>query len=225
MSELVPFFSEDEELDENLLRSIETILDDNEQNSSEMSREPIATIIDNGMANAAASTATAMPPFQASHGSFGFGNQVYQKWSPNESAEVPTPGFKRNFVRNPSKAANFMKPMRKNVAPTPPPSPNPIPQWRANAQIAQYQAMLAEKANQLLMQYVRLNYEGLNAQAQILGIPLEQYIRNLLIALNNQPLMMPNQMLFPPFSPMPTMTTPTMAQQRAFTKQYFNKRN
>lgn len=217
MSELVPFFSDDEVLDNNLLRSIETLLDDNEHNLDGINREREAPV-DNDMFNSAPNSP--MPQFQPMNGSFAFGSQVYQKWSTNESAEMANMAQKRNFGRNPSRASHFVKNVKKNV---------PIaqsPAARVNAQIAQYQAMLAEKANQLLTQYLRLNYDFLNAQAQILGIPLEQYVRNLLIALNNQSLcMIPNQpLMFAPMNPF-QMTTPTIAQQRAFTKPYFNKKN
>lgn len=220
MSELVPFFSDDEVLDDNLLRSIETLLDDNEHNLDGINREHGAPV-DNGMFNSAPSSP--MPQFQPMNGSFSFGNQVYQKWSTNDSGEMANMAPKRNYGRNPSRASsNFVKPVKKNA-----PAANGMPATRVNIQIAQYQAMLAEKANQLLTQYLRLNYDFLNAQAQILGIPLEQYIRNLLIALNNQSLcMMPNQpLMFGPMNPLQSMTSPTIAQQRAFTKPYFNKKN
>lgn len=240
MSELVPFFDEDEQLDDNLLRSIETLLDDNDQSSNGLSCEQATSIADdNGMAGGAAitpPTPSAMPQFQSASGSFAFGNQVYQKWSSNESSEQPATGIKRHFPsRNPSRPANYVKPVKKNTL-----SLNALQAMRASAEIAQYQAMLAEKANQLLAQYLRLNYEHLNAQAQILGIPLEQYIRNLLIALNNQSFLMPPQpFMFTPFNPMymqsqtqsslspPTPPSPSTAtQQRAWpTKQYFPKKN
>lgn len=223
MSELVPFFSDDEVLDDNLLRSIETLLDDNEQNSGGMNHEN-GLSADSGMVQS--SSNSSMPQFQPMTGSLAFGSQVYQKWSTNESGEMANmaskPKYWRNNNNNPTRATHFVKPVRKNQ---PPPPPINIPAARVNAQIAQYQAMLAEKANQLLTQYLRLNYEFLNAQAQILGISLEQYIRNLLIALNSQSLVMPNQpLMFAPMNPLP-MTSPTIAQQRAFTKQYFNKKN
>lgn len=224
MSELVPFFGEDEVLDDNLLRSIETLLDDNEQHLDGKPREK-PTPLYNGMMNAPPNTpstpSTPMsPPFQSMNGSFAFGNQVYQKWSTNESTEVPANAApKRNFGRNNGRASHFVR-AKKN------PPLNTIAQMRANAQIAQYQAMLAERANQLLNQYLRLNYEFLNSQAQIIGVPLEQYVRNLLIALNNQSLLMPNQSMFAPFNPL-AMTMPTISQPspRAITKQYFNKKN
>lgn len=241
MSELVPFFDEDEVLDDNLLRSIETLLDDNEQTSNGLNREQATAIADNGMADAITPPPTPtspsmVPQFQSTTGSFSLGNQVYQKWSTNESGEQPAAGMKRNYVgrNHPSRATNYVKPVKKN-----PLSVNALHAMRASAEIAQYQAMLAEKANQLLTQYLRLNYEHLTAQAQILGIPLEQYIRNLLIALNNQSFLMPPQpFMFPPFNPlymtMPSSPSPpstptspsTTAQQRAWqSKQYFSKKN
>lgn len=245
MSELVPFFDEDEVLDDNLLRSIETLLDDNEHASNGLNREQAPAMADNGMVNGSAPTSpttptspTMGPQFPAANGSFSLGNQVYQKWSTNESGEHPASGMKRNYGRNhhQSRATNYVKPAKKN--------PLTVNAMRANAEIAQYQAILAEKANQLLTQYLRLNYESINAQAQILGIPMEQYVRNLLIALNNPSLLMPpQQYLFAPFNPMfMTMpfqsplstpsppTTPsspsTPAPQRAWqSKQYFSKKN
>lgn len=252
MSELVPFFSDDEELDDNLLRSIETLLvDENEQSSNELNREQaIASVAaaavadNNGMTGATTPTSPMVPQFQSSNGAFTFGNQVYQKWSTSESSEQQPShvGMKRIYSnRNHlSRPTNYVKPAKKNSL-----SVNAINAMRANAEIAQYQAILAEKANQLLTQYLRLNYEHLNAQAQILGIPLEQYIRNLLIALNNQSFLMPPQpFLYAPFNPMtPFMTMPpqspatpsppstpspttTIPQQRAWqTKQYFPRKN
>lgn len=219
MSELVPFFGEDEELDDNLLRSIETLLDDTEQHLDGKPREKL-TPMNNGMMNAPPNTPTApIPPFQSMNGSFAFGNQIYQKWSTNESTDVANAAPpKRNFGRNQARPPHFVR-AKKN------PPLNTISAMRANVQIAQYQAMLAERANQLLNQYLRLNYEFLNAQAQMIGIPLEQYVRNLLIALNNQSLLMPNPPMFAsPFNPL-AMTMPTIAQPRAITKQYFNKKN
>lgn len=220
MSELVPFFSEDEVLDDNLLRSIETLLDDNEQNSIVMSGEKMAPA-DNGMVHPAMNSP--MPQFQPMNNSFAFGSQVYQKWSTNESGEALN-ASKRNYGRNQSRAPHFVRPAKKYSPPT---SPTGIPAMRANVQIAQYQAMLAEKANQLLTQYLRLNYENLNAQAQILGVSMEQYIRNLLIALNNQSLLMPSQpFMFAPMNPLQMpMPANITQQQRAFAKQYFNKKN
>lgn len=238
MSELVPFFEEDEQLDDNLLRSIETLLDDNEQNMTGCDEQVNGA---NGISNV-----TSMPsPFVESPfgggSTFSFDNQVYQKWSTNESsvemqnATMP----KRNYNRNVVKPSNFPKPIKKNVQPSAVPTPPRIAQ-SMNAQIAQCQAILAEKANQLLNEYLRLNYEFLSAQAQILGIPLDQYIRNLLVALQTQSLIMPqNQFLYsPPISPVQTMTMPNFQvqqsqqqpqqqqQQRAFGKQYFaNKKN
>lgn len=239
MSELIPFFDEDEVLDDNLLRSIETLLDDNEQTSNGLNREQ-AMADNNGMADGTTPPLTPtspsmVPPFQSMNGSFSLGTQVYQKWSTNESNEQPAGGMKRNYSgRNHQlRATNYVKPAKKNTL-----SVNALQAMRASAEIAQYQAMLAEKANQLLTQYLRLNYEHLTAQAQILGIPLEQYIRNLLIALNNQSFLMPPQpFMFPSFNPlymtMPsspsppsTPSPPTVAQQRAWqSKQFFSKKN
>lgn len=243
MSELVPFFDEDEQLDDNLLRSIETLLDDNEQQSSNgMNREQAIANAVNGATMPMATTPTTptSPQFQSTNDGFAFGSQVYQKWSTNESGEQPTGGMKRNYSgRNYSvRPSNYVKPIKKN--PLSVNNFNAMQAMRASAEIAQYQALLAEKANQLLTQYLRLNYEHLTAQAQILGIPLEQYIRNLLTALNNQSfLMAPQPYLFAPFNPLymsmqsPTPsspsppTTPTAAHQRAWpnNKQYFSKKN
>lgn len=234
MSELVPFFDEDEQLDDNLLRSIETLLDDNEQSMDGMciGGKKGAASMGNGMLNAPPNTPVSpMPQYETLDGSsFAFGSQVYQKWSTNESNnEVPNAaGPKRNYNRNQSRPANFGKTAKKNIV-------MQTAQINANVQIAQYQAMLAEKANQLLHQYLRLNYESLNAQAQILGIPLDQYIRNLLVALNTQSLLMPqlnSPFLYASINPTPvvpqttpmTMTMPNIAQQRAFAKQYFNNK-
>lgn len=244
MSELVPFFDEDEVLDDNLLRSIETLLDDNELASNGLNREQVATMADNNGMQSNASTPTTPtspsmggPQFPAANGSFSLGNQVYQKWSTNESGEHPANGMKRNYTgrNHQSRPMNYSKPGKKNTL-----SVNALQAMRASAEIAQYQAMLAEKANQLLTQYLRLNYEHLHAQAQILGIPLEQYIRNLLIALNNPSFLMPPQpYMFPQFNPMflqsplstpsppSTPSTPSSpAPQRAWqSKQYFSKKN
>lgn len=222
MSELVPFFDEDEQLDDNLLRSIETLLDDNEHNGGEFSRGKLAPS-ENRMVSSAPSSP--LPQYEPLNGSaFSFGNQVYQKWSTNESsADVPNVGPKRNFVRNQFRSSSFGKSTRK-IPPAPPASPPPA---RLDIQIAQYKAMLDERANQLLEQYWRLNYATLSAQAQKLGISMDQYVRNLVFALNSQTLMVPNQpLLFPPTSPVQSPTTmPTAAPQRAFTKQHFNKKN
>lgn len=240
MSELVPFFDEDEVLDDNLLRSIETLLDDNEHASNGLNREQAPAIADNGMMNGSAPTSpttptspTMGPQFPAANGSFSLGNQVYQKWSTNESGEHSAGGMKRNYRNHQSRPMNYSKAGKKNAL-----SVNAL-QARANAEIAQYQMMLAEKANQLLTQYLRLNYEHLYAQAQILGIPLEQYIRNLLIALNNPSFLMPpqpNPFMFPTFNPMflqsplstpsPPSTPSSPLPQRAWqSKQYFSKKN
>lgn len=249
MSELVPFFDEDEVLDDNLLRSIETLLDENEHASNGLNREQTATPANStGMhSNATTPTTTPTSPtmgpqFPLATGSFSLGNQVYQKWSTNESGEhQATNGMKRNYTgrNHQSRPMNHAKPGKKNTL-----SVNALQAMRASAEIAQYQAMLAEKANQLLTQYLRLNYEHLYAQAQILGIPLEQYIRNLLIALNNPSFLVPPQpYMFPTFNPMfmtmpsqSPLSTPsppstpsspsTPAPQRAWqSKQFFSKKN
>lgn len=219
MSELVPFFDDDEELDDNLLRSIETLLDDNEQNKGG-SREKSTPNENERMTRSAPSSP--LPQFEPVNGSsFTLGNQVYQKWSTNESGEPPNGGTKRNFARNQFRSASFGKSVRKN------PTLPPLQTVRANAEIAQYKAMLDEKATQLLDQYLRLNYASLSAQAQKLGIPLDQYIRNLMVALNSQTFMVPNQpLLFSPVSPVQQPTfMPNFSPQRAFTKPQYNKKN
>lgn len=263
MSELVPFFDEDEErfLDDNLLRSIETLLDDNELSSNGLSREQAAIpSAENGMPVVMTTTTTTPPPppttptvpkYQSTSDGFAFGNQVYQKWSTTESGEQPPIGMKRNFTgghrNHQPRSTNYVKPIKKNpVNSVLMNNFNALQQMRANAEIAQYQALLAEKANQLLTQYLRLNYDHLNAQAQILGIPLEQYVRNLLIALNSQSFLLPPQpiMFAPPYNPLyMTMPSPTSsggspsppstpspttsAHQRAWqnNKQYFSKKH
>lgn len=256
MSELVPFFDEDEQLDDNLLRSIETLLDDNEQSLDGSKWTAMENGI--GIANSASINSSRMTPQHDSYetrsidgNSFAFGNQIYQKWSTNESggenAPMVTP--KRNYGRyaNQSRSMNSMKSAKKHIQ-QPPNGAVSTNAMRSNAQIAQYQAILAEKANQLLNQYLQLNYEFLSAQAQILGIPLDQYIRNLLVALNNQrltPPVSPNQPflyatspLSPVMSPVnpigpvyPTMNLTNLLQQqqqqlhqqqRAFAKHHFN---
>lgn len=242
MSELVPFFDEDEVLDDNLLRSIETLLDDNEMASNGLNRDQAAMVADNngmqsdGTTPTTPTTPTMGPQFPSANGSFSLGNQVYQKWSTNESGEHPANGMKRNYTgrNHQSRPMNYSKPGKKNTL-----SVNALQAMRASAEIAQYQAMLAEKANQLLTQYLRLNYEHLYAQAQILGIPLSQYIQNLLIALNNPSFLMPpqpNPFMFPTFNPMflqsplstpsPPSTPSSPVPQRAWqSKQYFSKKN
>lgn len=158
MSELVPFFDEDEVLDDNLLRSIETLLDDNEQASNGLNRreQSATTIAESGMIDVVAATTTppmtptspptVVPQFgSANNGSFSLGNQVYQKWSTNESG-----GMKRNYTgrNHQSRSTNYTKSGgRKNTL--------PVNAMRYNADIAQCQAILAEKANQLLTQYLR----------------------------------------------------------------------
>lgn len=243
MSELIPFFDEDEQLDDNLLRSIETLLDDNEQGLNGIYRENKRYSSGKGMINAPPNSPV-IPQFETSSdgSSFAFGNQVYQKWSTSESTADSVSGVatgpKRNYGRNnQSRSPHFVKSptVKKNNLQLP-----VIPNMRnVNVQIAQYQAMLAEKANHLLNQYLRLNYEFLSAQAQILGIPLDQYIRNLLVALNGSQsayMMPPSPPILygtaiNPMSPLPSMNNavPNIAamQQRAFAKQssYFNSYN
>lgn len=235
MSELVPFFDEDEQLDDNLLRSIETLLDDNEQSMDGMGGGKKGNAsIGNEMS---APPNSPMPQYETLNGSsFAFGNQVYQKWSTNETnIEVPNPvgGPKRTYNRNQPRPSNFGKSFKKAAMQS---AAAGLAAVRVNTQIAQYQAILAEKANQLLNQYLRLNYDSLNAQAQILGISLDQYVRNLMLALNTQSMLtMPlNQpFLYAPINPaqvMPQtpppspMTMPNIGQQRAFAKQYFNNK-
>lgn len=87
------------------------------------------------------------------------------------------------------------KPFKKYTPPstptrqTPPASPLPT----NNPQLSHYQAILSGMANQILHQYMQLNFEFLSAQATMLGLPLEQYVRNLLIATANPPILMPMQ--------------------------------
>lgn len=198
--ELVPFFDEDEQLDDNLLRSIETLLDDNEQSLDGGKW----TAIENGIASNSTVNSPRMTPQHNLYetrsidgNSFALGNQIYQKWSVNESGGETAPFVapKRNYGRYGNNQARSSMKAKKSIQ-QPPNVAVPSNTIRSNPQIAQYQAILAEKANQLLNQYLQLNYEFLSAQAQILGIPLDQYIRNLLVALNNQ-------RLTPPVSPQP----------------------
>lgn len=172
---------EESQFDDNLLRSIETLLDEETTTSPD----------DSKMMN---DIHEEIPDYRhINNGAFSFGEQVYQKWSNNESSNENAAKIQRHFVQksvmNHVKAPHIIKSMKKNAAIN-----ATVPTVQPDPRILQYQAMLAEKANQILNQYFQLNFEFLSAQAAILGLPLEQYIQNLLIATTNPTVLLPFQM-------------------------------
>lgn len=217
MSEFVPS-SEENQFDENLLRSIETLLDDNEHNlfASEIN-------VNSFNSNIEQKPEIPFPPYQQlNDDSFAFGNQIYRKWSNNESNEIQNVGNKprNNFQKS---KEYHGKPFKKNT------TANMVPPLQQlNPHVLRYQAMLVEKANRILHQYLQLNYEFLSAQAAVLGIPLDQYIRNLLMATANQSVLMPFQLQqgIPNLMPQsPIFPMQNVFQPRQFNKMPSNKKN
>lgn len=164
---------EESQFDDQLLRSIETLLDEQQANSREAKKINCLDGID-----------VDVPEFrQVNDNEFSIGEEIYQKWSNIDSfgngAKIARPHNGQQFAGNQSKSSSHtIKTLRNN------PSLNvtiPSPQL-VDQHFFQHQTMLAEKANHLMHQYLQLNYEFLSAQAAVLGIPLDQYIRNLLIA-------------------------------------------
>lgn len=214
---------DESQFDDNLLRSIETLLDDKTSLPQENSIGDVKKF------NEFAYGEGDIPKYRnVDHDAFAFGEQVYQKWSTTESNELDAISRQHHFHQksglNYGKPPQFIRPTKRNpmVAPT-----FPSPSIQPDPQILQYQAMLAEKANQILNQYLRLNYEFLNAQATVLGIPLEEYVRNLLIATTNQSISMPLQMPlnFPNMISSNSSFQRSPQPQRKFNRSPFNKKN
>lgn len=219
--------SEENQFDDNLLRSIEVLLDENEQNSFLASSCDVSASNSN-IQNNQKQAAIPMPHFQQMNdNTFAFGNQVYQKWSNNESSEMQNNGGIQKYNSQRPKE-NYAKSFKKNAATSMVP-----PLQQMNPHLLRYQAMLTEKANRLLHQYLQLNYEFLSAQAAILGIPLEQYIRNLLIATTNQSVFMsyqlqqaiPNIVPRNAGSPIQNLHQTKQFNKMPFNKMPFNKKN
>lgn len=201
MSDRIPV-SEENQLDDMLLRSIETLLDENDQTVASPSYLKPMMTASNGRGQEPHQLPTAMPAIQQmTNSAFSVGNQTYRKWSNSESMEQHKPMAPRparlNFGKPKEPHAKYFKRPMTPMTPTPtsttPTIPSPMTPLLSpnNAQFMRNQALLAEQANHILHQYMQLNYEFLSAQATVLGIPLEQYIRNLLIATTSPPILMP----------------------------------
>lgn len=239
MSDQMPT-TEENHLDDMLLRSIETLLDEPEQTMKPPPPPPmpqfhLTATVPMGTRGLDHLPQIPMTPNVQMDSSFNIGSETYRKWSNNESIE---PAEKP--VLRPTRL-NFVKPKEplklfKKIRPSTPVSPNPMtppmtppPITPTGQQMANYQALVAEKANQILHQYMQLNYEFLSAQAAVLGIPLEQYIRNLMIATTNPPIVLPlqsgNVSPFAPSSPMPSMPNTPPTPRRPMNRMAFTKRN
>lgn len=222
-------FRDESQFDDNLLRSIETLLDENTKSSGKIVK-PMKYDDFGG------STDDDLPKYRpADNGAFAFGERVYPKWSNNESMENGGKFQERekNRMQPPltamqqSKPPNFMKPMRKNAngSVSAPNSPTPVapPNSPISQSFEQHQSMI-------LNQYLQWNYEFLSAQADKLGLPLDQYIRNLMVATSNQsatlPFRMPQTMPgFFPSVPVPNRMFSPQPQRRFNKSPAFNKKN
>lgn len=204
MSDQLPA-SEENQLDDMLLRSIEILLDENDQSVAMPITSPYPKPIlaaSNARVQELHQPPSVVPAIQQmSPTAFSIGNQTYRKWSNTESMEQQKPMAPRparlNFAKPKEPHVKyFKKPMTPTPTSTTPTIPNPMTPMLSpsNAQFMRNQALLAEQANHILNQYMQLNYEFLSAQATVLGIPLEQYIRNLLIATTSPPIVVPTML-------------------------------
>lgn len=212
-------FQEESQFDDNLLRSIETLLDEQQANNREANKINCLDGIDGEI-----------PEFrQVNDDEFSIGEEIYHKWSNTDStgngAKISRSINGHKFGVNQLKPPHIIKTLRNNPSLNLTiPSPQPVGQ-----QFFQHQTMLAEKANHLMHQYLQLNYEFLSAQAAVLGIPLDQYIRNLLIATTSQaqmPVQVPQTLQGIPLpNANPNQQNAQQPQQRKFNRLPFAKKN
>lgn len=210
---------EESQFDDNLLRSIEILLDEQQANNREANKINCLDGIDGKV-----------PKFcHVNDNEFSIGAEIYQKWSNIDSigndAKIHRAINGQKLVGNQLKPPHIIKTLRNNPSlnlTIPPPQP-------VDQQFVQHEAMLAEKANHLMHQYLQLNYEFLSAQAAVLGIPLDQYIRNLLIATTSQtvPVQVPQTLsgILLPNANVPNQQNAQQPQQRKFNRLPFAKRN
>lgn len=207
---------EESQFDDNLLRSIEILLDEQHANNREANKINCLDDIDGKVPEF----------FQVNDNEISIGADIYQKWSniDGNGGKIPRAITGQKLGVNQLKPPHIIKTLRNN------PSLNltiPPPQ-SVDQQFVQHEAMLAEKANHLMHQYLQLNYEFLSAQASVLGVPLDRYIRNLLIATTTQtvPVQVPQTLpgiLLP--TAVPNQQNAQQPQPRNFNRLPFAKKN
>lgn len=209
---------EESQFDDNLLRSIETLLDEQQANNREANKINCLDGIDGNV-----------PQFRhVNDDQFSIGEEIYQKWSNTDAtgngAKIHRTINGQKFGVNQLKPPHIIKTLRNN------PSLNltiPTPQ-SVDQQFFHHQTMLAEKANHLMNRYLQVNYECLSAQAAVLGIPLDQYIRNLLIATTSQagPMQVPQTLSGIPLpNAVPNQSNAQQPEQRKYNRLPFAKKN